>query len=33
VDESISAQIVTTLINQAREFLEAAQEYLEKPKT
>ena len=30
VDESISADLVATLINQAREFLEAAQKYLEK---
>jgi len=30
VDESISAQLVATLINQAREFLEAARKYLGK---
>lgn len=30
VEESISAQIVTTLNNQAREFLVAAREYLDK---
>ena len=30
VDESIGAEVVSTLINQAREFLEAAQEYLNK---
>jgi uncharacterized protein (UPF0332 family) len=29
VDESISMEIVVTLVNQAREFLEAAQKYLE----
>ena len=33
VDESISARIVMNLINQAREFLEAAREYLEKQQT
>ncbi|MDQ3005745.1 MAG: HEPN domain-containing protein [Chloroflexota bacterium] len=33
VDTGISAQIVTTLNNQAREFLEAAQEYLDKQRT
>ena len=33
VDENISAQIVVNLINQAREFLEAAREYLKKSKT
>jgi len=30
VDESIGAELVTSLINQAREFLEAAQKYLDK---
>jgi len=30
VDTNIEAAIVTDMINQAREFLEAAQEYLEK---
>lgn len=33
VDTDITTQIVTTLISQARGFLEAAQEYLKKPKT
>jgi len=33
VDTGISTQIVTTLINQAQEFLSAARAYLEKPKT
>jgi uncharacterized protein (UPF0332 family) len=32
VDESVSVQIVNTLMSQAREFLEAAQKYLENPK-
>ena len=33
VDESINVQIVVNLINQAREFLEAARGYLEKQQT
>lgn len=30
IDENVSSEIVVNLINQAREFLEAAREYLEK---
>jgi uncharacterized protein (UPF0332 family) len=33
VDSNISNQLVADMINQAREFLEAAQEYLEKQQT
>ena len=33
VDTKIEAAIVSDMINQAHEFLEAAQEYLKKPKT
>jgi len=33
MDASISSQIVANLINQAREFLEAAREYLDKQQT
>jgi uncharacterized protein len=32
VDENISASIVANLISQAHEFLEAAREYMKKPK-
>jgi len=32
VDESISAELVANLVNQAREFLEAAQKHLENSK-
>lgn len=33
VDTNITNQLVTDMINQAREFLKAAREYLDKPKT
>jgi hypothetical protein len=33
VDTNITNQLVADMINQAREFLEAAQEYLEKQQT
>jgi uncharacterized protein (UPF0332 family) len=33
VDTNVETAVVSDMINQAREFLEAAQEYLEKPKT
>lgn len=33
VDSNVEAAIVSDMINQAREFLEAAREYLEKQET